>query len=174
MIDYFGLLAQYNRRANEAMYALLASLPQESWHREVGSFYRSISGVAHHIYQADLLWLKRIGAGFPGLKAPASVHGEEKPRADEGAPELAPLRDRRVRLDSVFQKLAGELTEEVLQRELSYTDTRGRKRRYILWQALVHIFNHQTHHRGQIAEILDQMKVANDYSNIVWYIAPPE
>jgi uncharacterized damage-inducible protein DinB len=32
---------------------------------------------------------------------------------------------------------------------------------------LLHLFNHQTHHRGQVAALLDQTGVANDYPGIV-------
>ncbi|WP_455383004.1 DinB family protein, partial [Salinispira pacifica] len=89
------------------------------------------------------------------------------------APDLPALKDRRAALDQLLEKLAAELTDAHLSREFVYIDGRGNERRYILWQAMVHIFNHQTHHRGGIAQILDERGITNDYSNIVWYIKAP-
>lgn len=34
----------------------------------------------------------------------------------------------------------------------------------------MHFFNHQTHHRGQIAAVLDAAGIENDYSNLIWYL----
>lgn len=36
-----------------------------------------------------------------------------------------------------------------------------------VWLVFLHLFNHQTHNRGQIALILDQIGVDNDYSGIL-------
>ncbi len=38
------------------------------------------------------------------------------------------------------------------------------------WQCLLHMFNHQTHHRGQMAQILDEKGVENSYSNLFRYL----
>jgi len=43
----------------------------------------------------------------------------------------------------------------------------GEKKEHVFWKALMHMFNHQTHHRGQVSQILDQLKLENDFSNII-------
>jgi uncharacterized damage-inducible protein DinB len=181
MSEYFDLLADYNDKANRAMFAILADLSNEQLVQDVGSHYRSILGVISHIYDADLRWLERIRKGFPELSSLDGVTSD--PGAEPASPgrDFATLSAERRHVDGIFRKLAAELdgglaggpAAEVLKQPLVFSDSRGNSRQYILWQALVHIFNHQTHHRGQVAEILDQMEVKNDYSNIIWYIAPP-
>jgi uncharacterized damage-inducible protein DinB len=32
------------------------------------------------------------------------------------------------------------------------------------------MFNHQTHHRGQVAQVLDEHGIENDVSNLIWYL----
>ena len=171
MIEYFSLLAEYNRKANEAMYAILSSLSDEQRSAEIGSYYRSIAGTVRHILSSDLIWLTRISAAFPALAAVRFNSDELSPAENIG---FSALRDRRARVDAVFEGLAREVTEDLVQRDLVYIDKRGNERRYIFWQALLHMFNHQTHHRGAVSEALDRLKVENDYSNIIWYISPPK
>lgn len=174
MIEYFRLLAGYNRQANDAMFKILSSLTEEQRTGDTGSYYGSIDGVVRHILQADLTWLMRIAAAFPALTslAPARFNSDELSPA--GTVDFAGLRERRSRVDEVIESFVAEITEELVKTDLVYTDSRGNERRYIFWHALLHIFNHQTHHRGAVAEALDRMKVQNDYSNIIWYISPPK
>ena len=47
-----------------------------------------------------------------------------------------------------------------LDAELDYTTTKGEPRRRLRWEALAHLFNHQTHHRGQAHAILTRLGVA--------------
>ncbi|MFW5688300.1 MAG: DinB family protein [Spirochaetota bacterium] len=49
-------------------------------------------------------------------------------------------------------------------------DTVGERVRQPRWQLLLHMFNHETHHRGAISQFLDEHDVANDYSNLVYYL----
>jgi uncharacterized damage-inducible protein DinB len=51
---------------------------------------------------------------------------------------------------------------------LRYQDIRGKQQEKPAWRALLHFFNHQTHHRGQVSVLLDQMSVTNDFSNLIW------
>jgi len=175
MNRYFHTMANYNHEANNAMFSIIEGLPEETRKRNVRSYYHSIDGIINHIYNSDLLWLVRIKARFPHFasldasvldKTPENLHASLFP--DFGA-----LRSGRTVLDGIFIQLSAEVDEGVLQKVLDYHNTRGEAKRYILWETMIHIFNHQTHHRGQIAEILDELGTTNDYSNVISYLSEP-
>lgn len=174
MKEYVHLLAWYNSKANAAMYQILVELSDKERKKEVGSYYHSLDGIIRHLYQSDLIWLTRISAGFPGLSASVTETIDRPDIELHENDDFSALWGKRKRADAILEKVTGEISSEQMTGELVYVDKRGNERRYILWQTLAHIFNHQTHHRGMVAEILDQMKVANDFSNIIWYIAPPQ
>jgi uncharacterized damage-inducible protein DinB len=168
MKEYFPILSRYNTLANNEMFGVLAGLPEERLHEEVGSYFKSIMGVLNHLLMGDYAWLQRIRDCFPAfvsLKTPA-IDVKIDWTADKHIATLSELRAKRTVLDSVFTELTAELDERALAAVIDYVNFSGKRTRYVCWQALMHIFNHQTHHRGQIAEILDQFGVKNDYSNI--------
>ncbi|MBE7185139.1 MAG: damage-inducible protein DinB [Methylobacterium mesophilicum] len=142
---HFLMMAAYNRWANERIYAAAETLPDEEWRRNTGAFFGSLMATLNHILVADRIWLHRftregsapnaldvvLHADFPGLKAA---------RESE---------DRRI-----VTWLEG-LAETDIEGRFSYTtvsDMRTISQR--LEPALVHFFNHQTHHRGQAHAIL--------------------
>lgn len=168
MKEIFPILTHYNSVTNKALYDILAELPENRLREEVGSFFKSIYGVINHIYVADLLWLQRFRGTLPENASLKS--GELEREVDVRTLDLfggfGALRERREALDALIAAFIEELEEKDFETIVDYTNSRGDRNRYILWQALMHLFNHQTHHRGQVAEILDQFGVTNDYSNI--------
>ncbi|HUV07668.1 MAG TPA: DinB family protein, partial [Spirochaetia bacterium] len=80
--------------------------------------------------------------------------------------DLLELQNRREQVDRVFSDFSEELTDPILENEFVYTNTSGEEFRRVFWQVLLHVFNHQTHHRGQISQILDSHGVEHDFSNL--------
>ncbi len=168
MKEYFPILSRYNSLANGEMIEILAGLEPERISEEVGSYFKSIYGILSHLYNSDIAWLQRIRKSVPGL---ASL---ENSALDVTVPwptgtlfdTFEEYRGKRAALDQIFVQMTAELGDDALGAVIDYTNFRGQRQRYLCWQALMHVFNHQTHHRGQIAEILDQFGVANDFSNI--------
>ncbi|WP_455381160.1 DinB family protein, partial [Salinispira pacifica] len=115
MEKYFTLLADYNRRANEAMYEILSAQDKEELTKECGSYYRSIDGIVRHLCQSDLTWLSRIKAAFGDLGTLSGVDPERL--GPQGASDLPALKKIRAELDQLFEKLAAELTDAHLSRE---------------------------------------------------------
>jgi uncharacterized damage-inducible protein DinB len=66
------------------------------------------------------------------------------------------LRARRKALDARMASWADQLDEAALSVEFSFKTTAGATVRSLLWQTVGHVFNHQTHHRGQITTLLTQ------------------
>ncbi len=140
-------LASYNRWMNERLYAVCAELSDAERHEDRGVFFKSIHGTLNHLLLADKIWLAR----FTGKQFQVSGLDEElHPAFDE-------LRQDREATDEEIVRWADSLSEDALSGTLEYTSiTNPAPRRYEMWLAVTHFFNHQTHHRGQLTALLSQ------------------
>jgi len=159
-IDGLRLAADYNAWMNRSIYDAAARLPAEAVAADRGAFFGSILGTLEHLVVADTLWLKRF-AEHPSGAVLAPVRDLPKPTAlaqiQFGA--LAPLRERREMLDGLFVAWAGSLTESDLDGPFAYRSTRGDAFVKTFGLVVMHVFNHQTHHRGQTTTLLTQAGV---------------
>ncbi|MFG1361280.1 DinB family protein [Xanthobacter pseudotagetidis] len=146
MRDYQSLAA-YNAWANARLYDAAAALGPEACARPMGAFFGSLIGTLNHLVVADRIWLAR----FEGIDAP-------QPALDAMLEtDLAALRTLRAAEDARIVRLAAALTPERLDGPLSYANSSGRVFSQTLASALDHVFNHQTHHRGQAHALLTQL-----------------
>ena len=150
--EWAATLARYNRWMNDKLYALVATLEEEDRKRDMGAFFESIHGTLNHLLVADQIWLAR----FEGLSLP---DGQMAPGVTSLDQELhtgfEALRDDRRRTDERLSSWVAELTPERLAGPLVVV-RRGARQQSPLWQSVAHVFNHQTHHRGQITTLLTQ------------------
>jgi uncharacterized damage-inducible protein DinB len=142
------LMAQYNAWMNSRMYALCATLPDAELHKDRGAFFGSIYATLNHIVYGDLAFLSR----FTGN--PSTV---PEPGADLfGAFSL--LRTERAALDQRILVWSESLSPAWLAESLTYVSKiDGKTRTVPKWVLVTHMFNHQTHHRGQVTTLLSQM-----------------
>ncbi len=161
MRSHFVLLASYNRWMNERLYAAAGTLPAAELSRDRGAFFGSILGTLNHLVVADTLWLQR----FPTLPARHEaldpVRALPAPAALDAVlfADFAELTAHRRRLDAIIEDWIGTLGETDLREVLDYANTRGHGFRRGLASLLLHMFNHQTHHRGQVTTLLSQAGV---------------
>jgi uncharacterized damage-inducible protein DinB len=151
--EWLGALARYNRWMNDKLYGLAATLSDEARKRDTGAFFRSSHGTFNHILLADRIWLSR----FTGVTVPDGFMGPGGIRAldQELYADLEELRRERALTDDELSAWVCGLTHERLAAPLVYM--RGdQKHEAPLWWAVAHVFNHQTHHRGQITTLLMQ------------------
>lgn len=142
------LMARYNEWMNSRLYALCAGMPEAELTRDRGAFFESIYLTLNHIMYGDLAFMSR----FTG--DPAEV---PHPKVDLFK-EFAKLRQNREALDARIQAWAATLTPEWLAESLTYTSRiDGKERTVPRWVLVTHMFNHQTHHRGQVTTLLSQM-----------------
>jgi uncharacterized damage-inducible protein DinB len=170
MQELFELLAEYNAQTNREMLGILEAQPAELASRQTGAYYGSILGTLNHVALADLTWLRRLARQFPelGFVGPALPVYKAQGLKDVVWDNLTVFRPVREGLDELLRRLARELPPARYPEVLEYRNLRGQEQRKITWRALLHMFNHQTHHRGQVAALLDQAGVQNDYSNLIW------
>lgn len=151
--EWLGALARYNTWMNDKLYGLAAALSDEERKRDRGAFFRSIHGTLNHLVVADRIWLAR----FRGVSVPDGFMGPEGIRSldQELYADFDELRRERARTDADLSTWVSELTPERLAAPLVFM-RRGQRHEVPLWWTVAHVFNHQTHHRGQITTLLSQ------------------
>lgn len=170
------LLAQYNRWMNHRLYACAAQLPRAELMRERGAFFGSIFGTLNHLAVADTLWLKRF-ATHPACSDALQALGKTAmpTRLDQLLfNELAGLTDYREWLDGLIIALTDTLDTAAMDTALSYHNTRGVPATRQLHALLLHLFNHQTHHRGQATTLLMQAGIDPGITDLLALIAEME
>ncbi|WP_299924849.1 DinB family protein [uncultured Pelagimonas sp.] len=149
MIDpeYVRTFAQYNEWQNTQLLKTMRGLNQEVLFQERGAYFGSIFATANHVLWSDQLWMSRF-AGFP---APTANYA----KGTEMSSSLEDWAIQRFRLDQAIcdwsnrikaVDLTGELSWFSVVNQREYTRSKG--------LCVVHMFNHQTHHRGQLHVML--------------------
>ncbi|MDE2086802.1 MAG: DinB family protein [Xanthomonadaceae bacterium] len=154
----FELMAQYNQWMNTRLYAAADALDEAELRADRGAFFGSILATLAHIHAADMHWLKRFATAMPDVAALDAVRAAPLPPLVRGivSPDFATLRMEREALDAVFVAFAREATDALYARPLDYTNTAGESHCKQAGLVLRHVFNHQTHHRGQVTTLLSQ------------------
>lgn len=141
-------LARYNRWMNEKMYDTCSALSDSERKSDRGLFFGSIHGTLNHLLLADKIWLGRF------LAEPFEVVSLDQ----ELFADFGELRMARTETDQFIVDWCAGLTEAELSRDLHYTSiSTPTPRSCPMWIAVTHLFNHQTHHRGQITAALSQL-----------------
>lgn len=145
MRAHWAMFAAYNAWANRRLHEAASALPDEQYRADRGAFFRSVHGTLNHLLAADRIWMRR----FTG-------EGEAPDRLDAVLfEEAAALRRAREAEDARIVAYIDGLTEAALLGRFRYrTLSDPREIEQPLAPALAHLFNHQTHHRGQVHALL--------------------
>ena len=158
-VEYVQTMARYNQWMNAKLYALCAGLPDEDRKQDRGAFFKSIHGTLNHLLLGDRIWMGRF------LARPFAVKSLDQ----ELYSDFAELRRERERTDVEILTWAKGLTAEQLAATLTYTSIVGvQTRSQALWTLVMHFFNHQTHHRGQLTTLLSQCGVDPGVTDLLW------
>jgi len=133
------------------VFGLASSLSDDKRREDLGAFFKSIHGTLNHILWADQMWLWRFGAC-------------DRPRVSTIADSVRYVDDwdaltlERQRFDDAILAWAGELGGAWLQGELTWVSgATGREMTQPRAVLVTHLFNHQTHHRGQVNAMLTRL-----------------
>ena len=144
LIAHFRRLGRYNRLTNERLYNACSALTDEQRKRPRGAFFGSIHGTMNHLLLGDRIWMARFEGGeAPSANLDAILHEDF-----EG------LRKARTAEDARIEAYVDLLEPAMLHGEIAYVNNEGRQFRDPVAVLLAHLFNHQTHHRGQVTAML--------------------
>ncbi|MCW8915876.1 MAG: DinB family protein [Magnetovibrio sp.] len=144
------IMARYNQWANQHLYDVVKTLSDEDYRADRGAFFNSIHETLNHLLVIDRVWTSRINGEYSGIKGLDQILHED----------FMDLRAARAAMDSHIRMLAdrrcvgldGGLDQEVRYRTVAGEDKHASPVRHIF----LTLFNHQTHHRGQIHCMLTQ------------------
>jgi uncharacterized damage-inducible protein DinB len=154
----YEALGRYNTWMNQRLYALAETLSDEERKRDLGAFFGSIHGTLNHILLGDRIWLARISGDadrFTSRDASGQPIAHTSLAAELYA-SFEELQRQRQRTDADLEELVKTFDGEKLDANISYTRA-GNACEHPLWWALTHLFNHQTHHRGQVTTLFKQL-----------------
>ena len=176
MRDELAVLARYNRWMNERVYAVAASLPEAELMRDRGAFFGSVFATLNHIMVADLLWLHRFARADESDRVLDPIRAMTEPTQldQEFHGTLAELASQREAIDMVIQRWIASLSEARLVAPITYTNIKGVAFTRRLSFLLTHVFNHQTHHRGQVTTLLHQAGAGVGVTDLALMLAEPE
>ncbi len=145
--DYCVTMARYNQWQNNALRDQVKVMSDADLRQDHGAFFGSIFGTMNHILWGDLLWLHRLD---PSIKAPnlEVSHLEATKTPTEWAAE-------RSRVDGIIREWARRLKSIDLTGDIIWFSKFYQKEfHHPKTLCITHMFNHQTHHRGQIHAML--------------------
>jgi len=157
--EQYRLLARYNTWMNARLYALAATLPDAERRADRGAFFRSIHGTFNHLLLVERVWLDRL-TGDATLSASRDANGTPIPYRSldqELYADFDLLRREQAATDAAVERWSHGLEEAQLATPIRYRSTDGSQHEHPYWQAVTHLFNHQTHHRGQLTTLFSQL-----------------
>ncbi len=142
-LDQVRALYEYNEWANNHVLDAASALAEDELARELGASFGSVQGNLQHIVWAQTMWLAR----WTGAK-PARLPAPEPGQVMDALGEAFDISHQGI------EDFVRSLTEDALSTTVSYVDTEGRPQQRVLWQAMLHVANHGTHHRAETALLL--------------------
>ncbi len=155
------LLAQYNIWATARLAENIRKISQEDFHKNVGLFFGSISGTLNHLLLGEYyLWYSRFAQGIsPQMSLKTQLHSDQKLLLDE--------------LEKKSQNwitFLNELDESLLKGSFTYKRANGEQLTLPYEATLIHVFNHGTHHRGQITAAMTSLGYACPELDLVYML----
>jgi len=149
MTTHFVMMATYNAWANARLFRMAGALQDALYRKEVGAYFKSLHGTLNHLLAADRIWMRRLtGIGDHPDKLNAILFDD-----------LPSLHAARVEEDRRIIGFVQGLEEPAFEEVLDYRTLIGTPQRQRRREILAHLFNHETHHRGQAHAILTVLGV---------------
>lgn len=156
--NYYQLMAQYNQWMNKNLYAVCADIPDTERKKNMGAFFKSIHGTLNHILVGDLNWMAR----FLGEQSSHRLDEEIYSDFDE-------LHVARGEMDKKILNWAENLDPSWLQSDFEFVSRIDNAKRVTpAWILVTHLFNHQTHHRGQLTTLIKQLGYEPGVTDMPW------
>ena len=153
-------LVDYNYWARDRILSALDALTPEQFIVSMGSSFDSVRDTVAHICDAERIWIARLKGEEPRGKQPL-----------DRLSDVSAARAEWAHLESEMREQLDESRLEDLERTIRYRDLSGKDQAEPLWLILLHVINHGTYHRGQIATLLRKLNATPPQSMdlIVFY-----
>jgi uncharacterized damage-inducible protein DinB len=158
---YFASLARYHAWATATLYEHVDRLDDADYRKDAGLFFKSVHRTLNHLLVAEhAAWFPRFAEGVSN-----KVALDAELESDRAA-----LRDRLLAAVPRWQKLIASFDDARFNGTLDYTTTKGIAQSLPFAPTLGHVFNHATHHRGQITAAITSMGYPCPEIDWVWML----
>jgi uncharacterized damage-inducible protein DinB len=147
----------YTTWASRRLVDAAAQLPPDQLTRDFGTNDKSVLGTLVHVFAADRVWFRRVMGNSPTKFV------------SEADYQLSVLQNDWPALHEQWRQWAAGLTDEAAAEDLHYRDMSGNRWHQPIWQVVMHVVNHGTHHRGQAQGFLRSMGVAPQPLDMSFY-----
>lgn len=146
-LEHVKVMSEYNLWMNRRLYEVCAELSDEERKLDRQAFFGSIHGTLNHLLLGDKVWLGRfVGSLFKASRLDTELFED-----------FSELQEEREAMDKKIIDWVSELTNEKLEAQFQFKSiVNPALRSCSLIVAVTGLFNHQTHHRGQITTLLSQ------------------
>ena len=168
MKEILLMYAKYAKYANESVLEILDGLSAEDRDKDRKSYFKSLSGLVTHVVGSALYFLGLFRASSPAaVQALKGAEGLEVAEKDSlSAAEWSELKRACAIVDQATIGLIEKLSEEELAHPTPLDWYDGKPEAVPLCFLIHPAFVHETHHRGQISQLLDEMGIEHDFSSI--------
>lgn len=141
-------IAAYRRWANKILIEKLSGVNQDIIKKDMGSSFKSIYETLHHVASADNIWWQRL-------------HLKERvdPLAEETNSDFGRLGNEYLKMADRWVQWIENATEQKLLHVIEYRNSKREAFKQPVFEILLHVFNHQTYHHGQIITMLRQQEI---------------
>ena len=160
LLDHLKMMADYHQWAHARLLQYAEPLSQEEYHQPCGLYFTSVHGTFNHMLVGDCLWYGRF------VNEPADLPGLDYELCSSREPLAAALTAQTNKWVDYLE----QLTEEQVGAELTYCSTMGKEYSFPTGQLLAHVFNHGSHHRGQISSIITQLGYPCPEMDLVYFM----
>ena len=160
-MNNLALMARFNQWVNGHIYDAVAALSDEEYRRDRKAFFGSIHRTLNHLLVVDRLWSGRIRGVDTGIKSLTDILFDE----------FEPLRAARGREDEGLIELVDGIDDDGFTAHVVYTRMLGDgEQQTRLDHILITLYNHQTHHRGQVHAMLTQAGVTPTDIDVIYFL----
>ena len=164
--DIINIFSTYNIVTNKKMNDYIKVLKNDEWERKYNGYFNSIKAMCNHIYFGDFIWLKKFSKLRRFIFINNEVFEKDIKFGELVFNTIEEYLEQRELLDNCINEFIQEIDIDDLKMNIAYTDSRGNEKIKNIGGLIIHMFNHQTHHRGMISLYLEEMGIENDFSNL--------
>jgi uncharacterized damage-inducible protein DinB len=170
MKKLFVVNALYNQAADRALLSILNGLSNDEREQDRGSYYKSLSGLAVHTLGGTVHFLRMfkdaVAKNEAAVRAIDALQGIDLPTGPLSEARWKQLAADFETADKAHVDFARALTDADLQSPVTAPWFKGNPESVPLFFMLNQVTTHGIHHRGQISQLLDAMKIDNNFSGM--------
>ncbi|MGI9316494.1 MAG: DinB family protein [bacterium] len=150
MKNQYPMMARFNQWANLLLYRCTEELHEHQYNSDQGLFFGSVHNTLNHLLLVDELWMGRIKG-----KVPREISSLDRILFED----FQSLKDARIDIDAELIHLVDGFSEQELEQHALFSYLDHTEESLSTELILSTLFNHQTHHRGQINAVLTKNKI---------------